>query len=181
MVPLVLGAVLLALVLLSRCAVMPLLLIASVALSFVATLGAFGLISSWLALPTADASFPLSVFVFLVAFATDHNVLLVARALERVPVHGHRAAMTALAATGPATLLAGMVPAVAFVVLALPSLVSLGDLAFTVAFGTLLDAVVVRAVLVPALAVDLGAVVWWPGWLWRSRGTRASPTWQGPS
>jgi RND superfamily putative drug exporter len=42
-------------------------------------------------------------------------------------------------------------------------LVFLAELAFVVGFGVLLDALVVRTLLVPALTVDLGRIVWWPG------------------
>jgi putative drug exporter of the RND superfamily len=43
--------------------------------------------------------------------------------------------------------------------------VFLAELAFAVAFGVLLDSLVVRSLLVPALTVDIGRRVWWPSGL----------------
>jgi RND superfamily putative drug exporter len=93
------------------------------------------------------------------------------RVLEEVPEWGHRTgSLLALAATGPVITSAGAVLAATFAALAVLPLVFLAELAFAVAFGVLLEAMVVRTLLVPALTVDLGPVVWWPGRLPRSAG-----------
>jgi RND superfamily putative drug exporter len=42
------------------------------------------------------------------------------------------------------------------------------QIAFIVAFGVLLDTFVVRSLLVPALATDIGRAIWWPGKLARA-------------
>ena len=47
-------------------------------------------------------------------------------------------------------------------------MVFLAELAFTVSFGVLLDALLVRSLLVPALTLDIGRAVWWPGPLRRA-------------
>jgi RND superfamily putative drug exporter len=60
-----------------------------------------------------------------------------------------------------------VVLAATFAALAVLPLVFLAELAFAVAFGVLLDTAVVRTLLVPALTVDIGRTVWWPGRLGR--------------
>jgi RND superfamily putative drug exporter len=111
----------------------------------------------------ADASLPLYAFVFLVALGVDYNIFLMTRAREEVVRSGHRAGMlTALAVTGGVITSAGLVLAATFGALAVIPLVFLAELAFAVAFGVLLDSLVVRSLLVPALTVDIGPRVWWP-------------------
>jgi len=58
-------------------------------------------------------------------------------------------------------------------VLAVLPLVALTQLGVTVAIGVLLDTLVVRSILVPALTFELGGLTWWPART--RRGRRASP------
>jgi putative drug exporter of the RND superfamily len=164
-IPLVLGLVLVVLALLLRAIVAPLLLVATVILSFAATLGVCGVaFRDVFGFAGADSSFPLFAFVFLVALGVDYNIFLMSRVREEVPRRGHRdGTLTALAATGGVVTSAGVVLAATFAALAVLPLLVLAELAFAVAFGVLLDALVVRTLLVPALTVDLGRAVWWPG------------------
>ena len=60
---------------------------------------------------------------------------------------------------------AGVVLSATFTVLGVLPLVFLAELGFAVAFGVLLDTFVVRTVLVPALAYDIGPAIWWPSGL----------------
>ena len=112
----------------------------------------------------ADSSLPLFVFVFLVALGIDYNIFLMTRVREEARVHGHRAGtLAALTVTGGVITSAGVVLAATFAALAVLPLVFLAELAFAVSFGVLLDALVVRTLLVPALTLDVGRTTWWPG------------------
>ena len=70
--------------------------------------------------------------------------------------------LKALAVTGGVITSAGVVLAATFGVLGILPLVFLAELGFTVAFGVLLDTMLVRSILVPALAYDIGKKIWWP-------------------
>src|SRR5438094_1527918 len=169
-IPLVLGLVLAVLMLLLRAVVAPLILVATVILSFAATLGVCGVMfRDVFGFAGADSSFPLFAFVFLVALGVDYNIFLMSRVREEVMRRGHRAGtLSGLAATGGVVTSAGVVLAATFAALAVLPLLVLAELAFAVSVGVLLDALVVRTLLVPALTVDLGRFVWWPGPLRRA-------------
>jgi putative drug exporter of the RND superfamily len=163
-IPLVLGAVLLILMLLLRAVVAPLLLTGTVVLSFAATLGVSGVVfRDVFGFAGADSSLPLFAFVFLVALGVDYNIFLMTRVREETVRRGHRAGTIAgLAVTGGVITSAGLVLAATFAALAVLPLVFLAELAFAVGFGVLLDALVVRSLLVPALVLDAGRATWWP-------------------
>jgi RND superfamily putative drug exporter len=155
--PVLLLVVFVLLVLLLRAIVGPLLLIATVLLSVAAAFGLAALVLNQVFdYPAADASLALFCIVFLVAVGVDYNIFLTARMREDGVVRG-------LTTTGGVITSAGVVLAATFGALAVLPLLVLVELAFAVAFGVLLDALVVRVLLVPALTVDLGRVVWWPG------------------
>ncbi|WP_159945148.1 MULTISPECIES: MMPL family transporter [unclassified Nocardiopsis] len=164
-VPLVLGAVFLVLIPLLRSLVAPLLLMAANVLSFAAALGVGALVfDHLLGLPGADPVVPLFAFVFLVALGVDYSIFLMSRAREEALEHGHReGVLRALTVTGGVITSAGVVLAVTFAALAVIPLLFLLQLAFLVAFGVLVDALLVRTLLVPALSLDAGPRVWWPG------------------
>lgn len=111
-----------------------------------------------------DATFPLQAFVFLVALGIDYNIFLMTRVQEEASGRDTRAGvLRGLAVTGGIITSAGVVLAATFAALAVIPLVLLVELAFTVAFGVLLDTFMVRTLLVPALTIDLGRGMWWPG------------------
>lgn len=162
--PLTLLVVFLILVALLRAVVAPLLLLAATALSAAAALGAgvviFGHV---LNLPAVDPALPLLAFVFLVALGIDYTIFLMARAREEAAKRGtRRGVLAALAVTGGVITSAGVVLAGTFSALAVLPLVILTELGTVVAFGVLLDTLLVRSVLVPALVHDVGERVWWP-------------------
>ncbi len=163
-IPIVLVVVLLILIGLLRAVLIPVLLVATVVLSFGAALGASALVFKHIfGFGGADTSLPLFVFVFLVALGIDYNIFLMTRVREETPKHGtRRAALIALAATGGVITSAGLVLAGTFTVLATLPLTAFAEIGFAVAFGVLLDTIVVRAVLVTALNLDIGRHIWWP-------------------
>jgi uncharacterized membrane protein YdfJ with MMPL/SSD domain len=107
--------------------------------------------------------FPLFAFVFLVALGIDYNVFLMTRVREETLEHGtRRGVVRGLAVTGGVITSAGLVLAATFVVLGVLPIVFLAELGFTVAVGVLLDTIVVRSILVPALSHEIGKKIWWP-------------------
>jgi RND superfamily putative drug exporter len=168
-VPLVLLVVLIILGLVLRAMVAPLLLVATVVLSFGAALGVSALAFDHVfGFAGADPSFPLWTFVFLVALGTDYNIFLMTRVHEETKVHGpRRGALIGLAATGGVITSAGIVLAGTFAALGTLPLVFITEIGFAVAFGVLLDTFVVRSVLVTALNLDVGRWMWWPSSLHR--------------
>jgi RND superfamily putative drug exporter len=163
-IPIVLAVVFVILGLLLRAVLAPLLLIATVVLSFAAAMGFSAIVFKYVfGYGGADTSFPLFVFVFLVALGIDYNIFLMSRVREEAHKQGtRRATLVALAATGGVITSAGLVLAGTFAVLATLPLTAFAEIGFTVAFGVLLDTIVVRSILVTALNLDLGPRIWWP-------------------
>jgi RND superfamily putative drug exporter len=168
-VPIVLVVVTIILGLLLRAVVAPLLLVATVVLSFGAALGVSTLVfDNVFGFAGADPSFPLWTFVFLVALGTDYNIFLMTRVHEESKLHGtRRGALIGLAATGGVITSAGIVLAGTFAALGTLPLVFVTEIGFAVAFGVLLDTFIVRSVLVTALNLDVGRHIWWPSSLGR--------------
>ncbi|MDX6395458.1 MAG: putative drug exporter of the superfamily [Streptosporangiaceae bacterium] len=168
-IPVILAVVFLILALLLRALIAPIMLIATVVLSFAAALGVSALVFNHVfGFGGADTSFPLFVFVFLVALGIDYNIFLMTRVREEAGKYGPRhGALTGLAATGGVITSAGAVLAGTFAALATLPVTFLAELGFAVAFGVLLDTIIVRSVLVTALNLDLGRWVWWPSRLAR--------------
>lgn len=163
-VPLILGLVLLALVALLRSLLAPVLLVATVVATYAAALGAsWWLFTGPLGFEALDSGVPLLTFLFLVALGVDYNIFLVTRAREEAIGRGTRAGMLrALTATGGVITSAGIVLAAVFAVLGVLPLVVLAQVGTVICIGVLLDTLLVRTVLVPALALILGERFWWP-------------------
>lgn len=167
--PLVLAVVFLVLALLLRALVAPILLMATVVLSFFAALGV-----SWLLIDhvfqfqAADDQLILIGFIFLVALGVDYNIFLVSRIHQAAAQQGHRAGvLTGLTATGGVITSAGAVLAATFLALTRAPQVAFIEIGILVAVGVLVDTFIVRSILVPALALDVGHPFWWPGKLRR--------------
>jgi RND superfamily putative drug exporter len=168
LVPIVLVVVAIILGLLLRAVAAPVILILTVILSFLASLGIACLVFDLAGFAGESTALPLFGFIFLVALGIDYNIFLMARVREEALAHGtHEGMLRGLAVTGGVITSAGVVLAGTFAVLAVLPLVSITQIGFLVAFGVLLDTLVVRSVLVPALVLDIGNRVWWPSALWR--------------
>lgn len=167
-IPLILIVITIVLILLLRSLVAPLLLVALTVLSFGTALGVSALVFNHLiGFPGADPSVPLYAFVFLVALGIDYNIFLMSRVREEsLRVGTRKGVLEGLVATGGVITSAGIVLAATFAALAVIPVMFLFQLAFIVTFGVLLDAILVRSLVVPALVHDIGRNVWWP---WRKR------------
>ncbi|RDI35049.1 MMPL family transporter [Lentzea flaviverrucosa] len=163
-IPIVLVVIFLILALLLRSLLAPLLLIATVVLSFAATMGVSALVFNHvLDFPGADPVVPLFGFVFLVALGIDYNIFLMTRVREETQQLGTvEGTLRGLSLTGGVITSAGVVLAATFAALAVLPILFLTQIAFIVAFGVLLDTLLVRSLLVPALSVDVGGRIWWP-------------------
>lgn len=163
-IPAVLIVITLILMVLLRSILAPLILLGTTVLSFAATLGISALVFNHiLGFPGADPSVILYGFIFLVALGIDYNIFLMTRVREESLKHGTRkGTLIGLIATGGVITSAGIVLAATFAALAVIPILFLAQLAFIVAFGVLLDTLIVRSLLVPALAHDIGKKVWWP-------------------
>ncbi|NHA67120.1 MMPL family transporter [Phycicoccus flavus] len=163
-VPTILVVIFLVLALLLRSLVAPLLLVVANVVSFGATIGISALVFDHVfGFSGGDPSIPLYGFVFLVALGIDYSIFLMTRVREESVRKGTRPGILAgLAVTGGVITSAGIVLAATFSALSVLPLVFLVQIAFIVGFGVLLDTFVVRSLLVPASAYDIGSRVWWP-------------------
>jgi RND superfamily putative drug exporter len=162
--PLILLVVFAILALLLRALVAPLVLLVSVVVSYAAALGAAALILTAIGHPRLWVGIPLQTFLFLVALGIDYTIFLMTRAREEVAGLGHRAGvLRALSTTGGVITSAGVVLAATFSALAVMPLVPSIQTAVIVAVGVLLDTMLVRSLLVPAVVLGLDRRTWWPG------------------
>jgi RND superfamily putative drug exporter len=163
-IPMILALVFIVLVLLLRSLVAPILLLVTVVASFFASLGAGWLVFETIfGFPALDLSVYLYSFLFLVALGVDYNIFLVTRAREEGAKLGLKEGMIkALSSTGGVITSAGILLAAVFAVLGVLPLIALTQIGVIVCIGVLLDTLLVRTVIVPALAFIAGERFWWP-------------------
>ncbi len=163
-IPIILIVITLILGLLLRSILSAVVLLGTVVLSYFATLGVCALVFNHVfGFAGGDNSFPLFAFIFLVALGIDYNIFLMTRVREESQKIGTRAGVIkGVTVTGAVITSAGIVLAATFAVLGLLPLVPLAELGFAVAFGVLLDTIIVRSILVPALVHEIGPKIWWP-------------------
>lgn len=169
-IPLILLSITIVLMVLLRSIVAPLLLVLTTVLSFGATIGIAALLfNNVLGYSGADPSIILFGFVFLVALGIDYNIFLMTRVREETIKLGVKdGTLKALIVTGGVITSAGIVLAATFVALYVIPILFLAQIAFIVSFGVLLDTLIVRSLLVPALTLDVGKPIWWPSKLSKS-------------
>jgi RND superfamily putative drug exporter len=163
-IPLVLLLVATALVLLLRSLVGAAILVATVVANYFAAVGlSWWLFSNVLEFPALDTGVLLLSFLFLVALGVDYNIFLVTRAREEARTEGTTQGMLrALRVTGGVITSAGILLAAVFAVLGVLPLIALAQIGTIVCVGVLLDTLLVRTVLVPALTFMVGDRFWWP-------------------
>ncbi|MDN5635370.1 MAG: MMPL family transporter, partial [Brevibacterium sp.] len=162
-IPIVLIVITIMLALLLRSLVAPVLLLATTVLSFGTALGVSAVIFRLIGQPQSDPSVPLYAFVFLVALGIDYNIFLMTRVREETITHRTReGTLRGLSVTGGVITSAGIVLAATFAALLVIPIQFLLQLAIIVSLGVLLDALIVRTLLVPALSLWIGDRLWWP-------------------
>ena len=163
--PLVLAVSFLVLLVLLRSVVAPVLLLLVNLASAVAAIGAGAWLSRILFEQQAlDLQVPLLAFLFLVALGIDYTIFLVHRARAEAASLGTRTGVVeAVAHTGGVITSAGIVLAAVFAALGVLPLVTLGQLGLIVGVGVIVDTLVVRTVIVPAIFALVGDRIWWPG------------------
>lgn len=163
-IPLVLLVIWITLMVLLRSIVAPAILVVTVIATNFAALGAaWWLYTGLFGFEAMDTGVPLFAFIFLSALGVDYNIFLVSRAAEESREHGTRVGMLrGLAATGGVITSAGVLLAAVFAALGVLPLVVLAQLGIVICLGVLLDTLLVRTVLVPAIALILGDRFWWP-------------------
>lgn len=170
-IPTVLVVIGVVLMLLLRSVIAALVLLVANIISFAAALGLSALIFNHiLELPAADPTVPLYAFVFLVALGVDYSIFLMTRVREESGVLGdtRKGVVEGLRVTGGVITSAGVVLAATFGALGVIPLLFLVQLAIIVALGVLIDTIIVRSLLVPGVAYDIGPAIWWPSALWKA-------------
>jgi RND superfamily putative drug exporter len=156
-------AVLLILMILLRSLIAPLYLLASVLISYASAIGLGVLAWQHVLGQDVEWSVPVIAFVILVAVGADYNILLVSRIREESDDGSREGVARAVAMTGGVITSAGMIFAVSFLAMMAGSVTTLAQLGFTVGVGLLIDTLVVRGLVVPAVATMVGRWNWWPG------------------
>ncbi len=162
--PLILVVITLVLAFLLRAIVAPIVLLLTTVVSFGTTIGISALLFNhvW-QYAGADPAIVIFGFVFLVALGIDYNIFLMTRVREETAKRGvQKGTLKAVVVTGGVITSAGVVLAATFAALDVIPILFLAQIAFIVAFGVLLDTLIVRTLLVPALTLELGRWMWWP-------------------
>lgn len=175
--PAVLAVVFVILVVLVRGIVAPLLMVGTTIISFHAALGVVALVFTQILGYSGITDYVILLsFVFLVTLGIDYNIFLVSRIREETrKFDTQTATIRGLTATGGVITSAGIVLAATFLVVGVLPLVELLQLGIIVAFGVLLETTIVRSVVLPALFMDLGDRVWWPGRSLANEGRQIHP------
>ncbi len=152
----------LVMLLITRSVVAAIVIVGTVAFSYA---GAFGLsVLVWqhfLAIPISWLNLPIT-FIILVAVGSDYNLLLIARYLEESKAGLNTGLIRAVANSGKVVTTAGLVFATTMLAMLASDLTSVGQLGSIIGLGLLLDTLIVRSFITPAIARLLGPFFWWP-------------------
>jgi RND superfamily putative drug exporter len=155
-------AVFLVLLFLIRSVVAASALLASVLLSYAATMGLSVLVWQLLLGIPIEWTVGCIAFVLLVAVGADYNLLLIKRVHEESPDGSRPGIARSVALTGGVITAAGVIFAASMFAMMSGSVTTLVQLGFTTGVGLLLDTFVVRTLVVPAFAARVGPRLWWP-------------------
>jgi len=163
-IPIVMLVLALLLAAVLRSLVAPLYLVASVGLSYLASLGFAVLV--FVVIGGQDGInfvLPFFMFLFIMALGQDYNILVMTRIREEAHHAPIKVAVrTAVEATGTTVTSAGLILAGTFGVLTVTGDTQIVEIGVGLSAGILLDTFVVRTLLVPSAAVLLGRWNWWP-------------------
>lgn len=161
----VLLGIFIVLIILLRSLTAPIYLIATILFSFFATLGISYLVFQvGMGKPGLSWSVPFFSFCLLVALGVDYNIFLISRIKdEYIPGQMKAGTSRALASTGQIITSCGIIMAGTFSGLLFSPVTQLVQIGFTTVVGLLLDTFIIRCMLVPAIAVKIGELNWWPG------------------
>lgn len=152
----------LVMLLITRSVVAAIVIVGTVAFSYA---GAFGLsVLVWqhlLDIPISWLNLPIT-FIILVAVGSDYNLLLIARYLEESRAGLNTGLIRAVANSGKVVTTAGLVFATTMLAMLSSDLTSVGQLGSIIGLGLLLDTLIVRSFITPAIARLLGPFFWWP-------------------
>lgn len=152
----------LVMLLITRSVVAALVIVGTVAFSYS---GAFGLsVLVWqhfLGIPLSWLNLPIT-FIILVAVGSDYNLLLISRYLEESKAGLNTGLIRAVANSGKVVTTAGIVFATTMMAMLSSDLLSVGQLGSIIGLGLLLDTLIVRSFITPAIARLLGPLFWWP-------------------
>ncbi|MEV0583763.1 MMPL family transporter [Nonomuraea sp. NPDC050310] len=110
---------------------------------------------------------PLTIFAFLYGLSMDYEVFILARMREEYDRSGdsRRAVVEGVSRTGRLVTSAALILIVSFAALAMTPEMDVRIFAGGLALGILIDATLIRGVLLPALVAMMGRWNWWlPGW-----------------
>ncbi|MEO8245963.1 MAG: MMPL family transporter [Chloroflexota bacterium] len=119
---------------------------------------------------TIIASTPILMFAILFGLSMDYEVFLLSRIRERYLVTGDntRAVAEGIGITGGIITGAALIMVAVFGAFALSSVALIKSLGFSMALAVLIDATIVRGILVPAFMRVMGNANWWaPRWMQR--------------
>ncbi|WP_090361618.1 RND family transporter [Mycolicibacterium fluoranthenivorans] len=154
----------------------------TVVVSYVSAIGISTLI--WQDLVGKDLHWPVTsiALIALVAVGSDYNLLMTMRMREEVSRHGaglRTGIIRAFGGTGGVVTVAGIVFGITMLAMMVGDVLSIQQVGATIGVGLLIDTLIVRAFLVPALASALGQWFWWsPAPFARALRSRWSTTWR---